>query len=370
MRPFLKAAAACLACLPMGCDWGGVAKDIGYQVGEHMLGSERGMLFYAYDTLAYPGEPVDLVARLQSAREMPGSSGLKGLGGAVLGFYRDGERIGQAETDDDGHARIAWTPPRKGDYAFEVRILEPPRKEEYEHAPELEPAPLLVSARKRDAELAIVDLDHTVVDSGFFRVLMGGARPMSGAAPVLDQIDDRYTLVYLTQRPNILTRKSKQWLAEHDFPRGVLLLSELKDVFDSGKFKTARIKSLRESYPNVALGIGDKLSDAQAYVDNGMQAYLIPRYDRDDAEDVEKMAREVRRLKGRGRLHVVDDWSQIDSGVFQRRSYPPDRYARGLELRANTLRAEKRAREREERRREKSEDDEDDDDEDDDEEDD
>jgi hypothetical protein len=348
MRHLRIVTAAVLAAGAAGC-WGGggsgggsggrggTARTIADIAGGYVIGVEHGVLFYAFDTLAYPGEPVELTARLQSGTD------LGGLGGAAVGFFRDDEKVGEATTDEAGYAGVSWTPPEAGDYEFTVRVLEPP-DEEHEDAVEVTPAPLLVAARDKQAEFAVIDLDHTVVASSFWRVLLGGARPMADAAAVTGKLAGRYSVIYLTHRPDILTRKSKRWLVEHGFPRGPLLVSELAEVFaGSGEFKTAKLAALKEKFPNVRLGIGDKLSDAQAYVDNGLRAYLIPHY-KEKPEDMEEAARAIRALEGRGRLHVVSSWREIEQGVLEEASFPPGRFAERLLERAGRLRDEKRRR--------------------------
>ncbi|HUS47921.1 MAG TPA: hypothetical protein VM098_07370 [Phycisphaerae bacterium] len=312
--------------------WTDVLKGIGGQ----MVDAEYGVLFYAFDTLAYPEEPVDVAARLQSAKNF------KALTGATLGFYQAEQLIGTAQTDKDGYGRISWQPPKAGDYEFTVRVLQPPEDDDYQDALKVTPAPLLVAAREKNTELAIVDLDRTVVDASFLRVLMGDAKPMEGSVDVMHKLAERYTIVYLTHRPNILTRKSKSWLSENDYPRGPLLVSELKQAFgDSGKFKTAKLKALQASFPNPRIGIGDKLSDAQAYVDSGMTAYLIPHYNKKKPKDMRKVAQAIRQLKGRARLHVVGSWQEIEEGVFQDRSFPPQAFANQLDAEADRLQAAK-----------------------------
>ncbi|MBL7134172.1 MAG: hypothetical protein ISS78_08750 [Phycisphaerae bacterium] len=49
--------------------------------GSAVLGPEQGALFYAYDTLAYPGKPVDL------ARGRQATSNLSGIEGVTVGFH-------------------------------------------------------------------------------------------------------------------------------------------------------------------------------------------------------------------------------------------------------------------------------------------
>jgi len=332
-----------------GGSWKDKAIDV---VGEVTVGAEHGAIFYAFDTLAYPREAVDLTARVQSAKN------LEMIADVTVGFFRGRERIGSAVTDEDGLATIQWTPPKAGGYEFEAQIIAVPG-EAFTELLEITPAPLVVMAWPKDKAFVVVDLDHTVVDSSFFRVLLGGARPAADSVRVMRRIARRYGIVYLTHRPDLLTRTSKAWLRENGYPPGPLLVSELKEAFgDSGKFKTAKLAAVTEAFPNAKIGIGDKLSDAQAYVDNGLVAYLIPHY-KDKPESMRKMAGDIRRLDGRGRLNVVSSWRQIEAGIFGGKKYPPETFARQLSRRADQLEALQRQRKRDEK--EDDDDDEDDD---------
>ncbi|MDP7637680.1 MAG: hypothetical protein QF577_09055, partial [Phycisphaerae bacterium] len=76
-------------------------------------------------------------------------------------------------------------------------------------------------------------------------------------------------------------------------------------------------------------GIGDKFSDTEAYVANGLKAYLIP-HCKDKPKDLRKMASRIRRLPGSARLHVVDNWYDIEAGIFDGKTFPPATYARAL----------------------------------------
>ena len=80
-----------------------------------------------------------------------------------------------------------------------------------------------------------------------------------------------------------MTHRSKGWLRQQGYPPGVLLVSKMSQALgDSGEYKTARLAALKESFPNIKIGIGDKVSDAQAYLENGLETYLIPHYEDDD----------------------------------------------------------------------------------------
>ena len=303
--------------------------------GSIFLAAEKGVLFYAFDTLAYPKERVDLVVQLQSTRDM------KGIVGVTVDFRLGKKLLGSAKTDKDGRATLSWTPPAEGNYKLTAKPSAVP-DDAANAILDVTPAPLLVAARPKKTKFVVIDLDHTVVASSFFRVLIGGAKPMADSVDVTKKIAKKYGIIYLTHRPDLLTSKSKSWLSEKGYPPGPLLVSKLKEAFgDSGKFKTARLKAVRKSFPNVGIGIGDKLSDAQSYVDNGMTTYLIPHY-KQKPKDMRKMADKVAKLRGRGLLNVVDGWREIEAGFFRDKKFSPDEYVRRLRARADQLEAEKK----------------------------
>jgi hypothetical protein len=308
-------------------DWKGTAADVAGQI---FLGTDQNAVFYAFDTLAHPNEPVELTCRLQKAKF------LDDVPGATIGYYLDSRLVDIAETDLDGFANISWTPSAAGDYLFTVKIAEIPKNQNQDLL-RVSPVPLLVAARDKTTPFVVIDLDHTVVDSSFFRVLLGGGEPMVDSVDVTNKIAQKYSLIYLTHRPDLMTHRSKSWLRKHGYPPAPLLVSELKQALgSSGKFKTAKIAALNQAFTDIKIGIGDKLSDAQAYVDNGMTAYLIPHY-KDKPKDMRNMAREIRDLRGHGRLHVVANWRQIEDGLFQGKKYPPGPFADWLEKQARQL---------------------------------
>ena len=326
---------------------GGSWRDLAtHYAGGTFLGAEHGAIFYAFDTLAHPTKPVELAVKLLSARD------LKALPGVTVAIYRDEYLAGRVTTQSDGIARLLWAPPRAGDYSFQAKIVAVP-DESYRELLQIAPAPLLVAARPKDTPSVVIDLDHTVVDSSFFRVLLGGGKPMADSVAVTKRIARHYGIIYLTHRPDLMTRNSKRWLIDNGYPRAPLLVSEMKDVFDSGEFKTAKLSEVRKAFPGVVIGIGDKLSDAQAYVDNGLTAYLIPHY-KQKPKDMRKMAKEIRRLRGKGRLQVVSGWRELEQGLFARRPFTPSAFADRLDAAADQM-------ERAERLRKQRDDDDDDD---------
>ena len=154
--------------LPAGPSPGSWAELAAIMAGQVFLSAEQGAVFYAFDTLAYPEKPAELLADVISARS------LKGVEGVTVAFRdAEGELLARATTGEDGRAGARWTPPEAGDYRLTAKIVAVGDDDD-EDLLKVSPAPLVVSARKKDAKLAVIDLDHTVVGSSFFRVLTAG----------------------------------------------------------------------------------------------------------------------------------------------------------------------------------------------------
>lgn len=316
------ALAACLACFA-GC--GGFV--------DRALACDRGTVFFGCDVLAAPDTNVRLTARVLSVRTW------SEVDGATVEFVLDQKVLGTAQTDGEGYATIAWHAGPVGDYAVEARIARGPPHTGwwYGDLKCLAPAPLLVAVRPRDARVVVLDLDQTVVESSFKNVLRVRGVPCPGAADVVAQIAERYTLIYLTRRMDIMTVATKAWLARHGFPRSPLIVSTFDDAIGSNaKFKSQQIAELRKTFPHFVAGVGDLISDAQAYMDNYMTPYLIPQPDRSDQRGLEKLAAQIRALPPHAQ--VVANWGQVRLGLLEGASFPPEDYARELDNLAKAAR--------------------------------
>lgn len=284
-----------------------------------ILDTVRGRLgrsLLTYDVLAPPGKKITLKASLRSGLR------LEGLEKKRLLFLKDKEVVGTATTDDLGDAAIEWAAPDEpGRTWFTVKVHPDDRADEKdERAGE---SRLLVAVHKTDAKIAVVDLDKTVVRSSFLMVLAGRAKPMPGAATVIDKLTKTHEIVYLTHRPDFLGPLSKTWLREKNFAVGPVLMSSLKELLaGSGTYKAERIEALKKTFPNIEIGIGDKISDARAYAVNGLTSILILPVDwsDDDPEEFEELAADVARLPDQ--VHVVTNWSQISGILFGEKVFP------------------------------------------------
>lgn len=280
-----------------------------------ILGTERGYLFTGYDRLALPGEEVQLKTRIQAGDFLQDQPGL------VVRYYHDGELYRATETNDEGVAQVAFTPEKPGDYIFRAEVSAV-------GLPDTPPKPLdiLVACRESDAPMVVIDMDKTLVASGFHRVIAGDPEPMEGSVEVVSRLANRTTIVYLTHRPEYFGPKSKQWVRDNGYPRGPMLLSSVGGfVKGSRAFKSERLAQLGKRFKALEVGVGDKVGDALAYHENDLQAYLIPPIDYDDAtaDELRTWADEIYELPDA--VQVVYGWDEVRRGIYQDEGFPPGR---------------------------------------------
>ena len=285
-----------------------------------LLGTEKTYLFGAYDVLCTPGQTVALRARLQAG------DFLRGRAGHVVRFRREAALYAAALTDGDGVAAVSFTPRQSGDIVFTADVAPSGLPD----APP-QPARLVVACRPADAPLVVVDLDKTLVASGFQEVLLGSPAPMPDSPRVMRRIAEKHGVVYLTHRPDLFGPKSKAYLRRHGYPEGPLLLSDIRGFLQGSEaFKSGMLAELRRQFCNLQVGIGDKISDAAAYHANGIRALLIVQPD--DIATAEGLAELAGQIE-RGlppEVQVVTNWRQIEQAIFEGRSFSRDEMVRHL----------------------------------------
>ncbi len=292
-----------------------------------ILGTDGGYLLTADDALCLPGEPVQLRARLQ------GGDLLQDQPGHVIRFYLNGHLYGAAITGPEGVAKVEFIPDRPGKYIFLADpapggfAANPPRPQRF-----------VVVCREADTPIVVVDLDKTLVESGFQEVLLGEPEPMPHSIDVMKRLADNYTVVYLTHRPDTLGTKSRNWLTEQGYPDGPVLLSDLGGfIAGSKKFKSSKLNEIRKDFHNIKLGIGDKITDAKAYHANRTQAYLIVMpWEYSSPSVLRDLAGEIKR-EVPPQVQVVSGWDKVEQGIFEGASFPPDRMVKILRDRAAEL---------------------------------
>ncbi|MCP4707741.1 MAG: hypothetical protein GY869_03875 [Planctomycetes bacterium] len=231
----------------------------------------REISFTGFDQLAHVGEEVILRTKLETMilkndlEEKP-----------VL-CRVDGEELGEAITDEEGFASWHFTPDKTGDYEI---IFYLPDTAEYR--PKQTPA--LLSVRTDDKPIIVSDLDHTVIDikseTQFFFHDNEKIFPLPGLPDILYELANDYDIIYLTARDDMYVNVTKNWLDRHNLPAAPMFVCDLsEDPFNQGKYKIEALKKLKEKWPNITIGIGDKVHDAEAYLANDMTAYIIGDYD-------------------------------------------------------------------------------------------
>lgn len=296
-----------------------------------LLGARGEDLFTTTDVLARPGEPVELRARLQ------GGDFLASQPHYVIRFCRAGVLYRAAETNGDGVASVHFTPDAPGDYEFTV-VASP---NGFANGPPPSQR-LLVRCLQEQTPIVVVDLDKTLVASGFEAVLVGQPQPMPDSPAVMNRLAQKFSIVYLTHRPEYFGPKSKQFLEDNHYPAGPVLLSNLREFLSgSERFKTLAIRNLKKRFPRALLGIGDKIADARSYVDNDLAAYVIIDPDSiQSPEELDRLADDAAKLPPQ--VQVVTTWRQIEAGVFEGEEFPPAKAAAILRARARRLEAASR----------------------------
>jgi len=291
-----------------------------------LLGTQGEDVFITYDALALPGEEVELRTRIQVGEL------LRPQPGCVVRFLRDGKLYKAAVSDDNGVAAVTFSADRPGTYRFTAELSP-------SGFPDAPPPPqqLLVACRRSDEPALIVDLDKTLVASGFRQVLLGEPEPMPRSPEVMRRLAEDYFVIYLTHRPDYFGPKSKAWLRKHNYPEGPVLLADIGGFLGgSGDFKTQAIRQLRRRFNNIAIGIGDKISDAAAYHSNGMRAFLI--LQTPAAATPQRLRRISQSLEALPEgVQVVRSWAQIAEAVFHNASYPRSEAQRELLETADAL---------------------------------
>ncbi|MDD4891176.1 MAG: hypothetical protein PHU85_14740 [Phycisphaerae bacterium] len=280
---------------------------------EKWFGGQHGYLLLGVDALAYPGEHTELVARLQKG------SFLDDRPNREIVFSRGEHVLARAITDDEGYARARWmAPTSQGEYLVTVSTGD--RK----LAERAGTACLLISVHDRASRVLISDLDHTLVDGGFKKVLTGKAAPLPGSADVLNRAEREkgYVIVYLTRRPDVLGKRSRNWLDSHGFPRGPIITSDSL-LIRSEKFKRQHLEELKRRFPNLEAGIGDLPSDVHAYRSVDVRLCILIVNPGDDFLDRRRQADELSRLDER--VILTSDWQDVAGVLFDGRS--PERKA-------------------------------------------
>lgn len=253
----------------------------------------REAVLTTYDQVCLPGEPIELRAQLESGGWIRSD-----IEKEKIAFYRNGEKLGEALTADEGMAKIPYLADGDGFFQFEARL----ESEKYFS----KTSPLLVRVAPPETKFLVVDIDNTLSDlSPILMIFYENANipPLKGAPETLQELSREYTIVYLTGRDEVLSPKTKRWLAENRFPPGPVFFWDFTHTPTSKrKYKSEAIQTLGRKFQLIQIGIGNSVGDAFAYLTNGLQSFIL-------IGDSKKERRKARKLP-RG-TQVVRSWSDI-----------------------------------------------------------
>jgi hypothetical protein len=108
-------------------------------------------------------------------------------------------------------------------------------------------------------------------------------------------------------------------------------MAPLEDVLSgSYPYKTKVIGQVARQFDHVPWGIGDKVSDAQAYADHRLEPIIIFQIDPDQSlEQLTALSAKLQALPATA--HAVDSWDQVAQVIFGGQTYRPERLIQRVE---------------------------------------
>ncbi|MFC1782236.1 hypothetical protein ACFL02_01455 [Planctomycetota bacterium] len=230
----------------------------------------REISFTGFDGLAHVGEEVILQAKLETKYLR------NDIENETVECRVEGENLGAARTDEEGFVRWRFMPKETGNFTVFYQL---PAEAGYK--PKRTTG--LLAVRTDEKPILVTDLDHTVIDISTYQFIHHDNEnipPLPGAVEILNGLTEDYDIIYLTARDDLYVNVTKYWLDMYGLPRAPLFVCDLsEEPVDQGAFKKEVLKKLKAQWPKITIGVGDKVHDAEAYLANGMEAYIIGEHD-------------------------------------------------------------------------------------------
>jgi hypothetical protein len=224
----------------------------------------------AFDALTRPGSTVPMRAKLEHA----GPWGIHlHMRGYAIRFASPGLINQESKTEEESTATVQVKPPPGALplYRISVTFAGSAHHEAARAASRLFVWP-------KNSLILITDVDHTISDLSELKVPFTAddrIPPLPGAVEALRELAVSYRIIYLSARDEILYEKTRAWLNTKGFPEGPVFCRDFHLGDKQEAFKQRFISELKKHYPNVSVGVGDQPSDAKAYLNNGLKAFLI-----------------------------------------------------------------------------------------------
>jgi len=190
--------------------------------------------------------------------------------GREVQFLIDEKEVGRSRTDKHGRARVTLDPGVSGK-SFVARTHGDIRDN-------LQQTATLFGWDPNRTAIA-VDVDETISLTNYLNVIWGDglvSRPVKGSPEALRSLANDYQLVYYSARPRFMIRQTHQWLDKYGFPPGpIVFAGDFMAALRQSSAKAELLAALREKWPNLRIGIGDKHADVDACIANNMLPVIV-----------------------------------------------------------------------------------------------
>jgi hypothetical protein len=259
-----------------------------------------------------PGETVRLQAKLEQRNIL-----LKDIEDAIISFRLisspKGTKLDWSErmrTNGDGRAETTFSIAEEGLYEIEV---------DYEGTSRFQPKSdrIVVLAISRDKPVLVLDVDKTLTQENWTKRDIELPPYDENTVAVVNELAKRYAVVYLSARPKVLHRTTRNWLRRYKFPEGPILLWH-PDKFkwlSFEKYKEDILLNLRKAGIKLAVGVGNAEGDIEAYLEAGMKAVWLSHRAEKKKADTEE-------------LTTVSSWSQIQDVLLGNKEHPASQPAK------------------------------------------
>ncbi len=255
------------------------------QLGPVYAGSAE---LYITDALTFPGHSVELQARLTENDDRAKQT----LSGEELEFFVQGRLVGRSTTDDQGWARVEYTPKMRGNLELLVKRVTSSKVDAIQAK-----GRLLSWERRRPillVDIAVLFQAVSPPPEGFPDSGLQLGNPQESAAAELGKLAEYYyNLVYLDLTGKVELETVHLWLRKHHFPPG-----RIQKLSNNPESLSDMLRQLKEEgWENVSGGIGQSVLFAEVLLKNRLQTVIVA-----GAEPADEFPR---------RAVLLPDWSRV-----------------------------------------------------------
>ena len=229
----------------------------------------------AKDALTVPNEPATIEVRLVERSLM----GETGLGGESVQLEIASETVAKAMTGGDGRAFFEYTPTRRGNVTFSVRLADSPRVDA--------PAAMgLLAVWEYRRPILVVEASALVEEAADFPTmsLPFGQRRGLEAKPASDAAEELsllakfyYHVMYVAGKSegpfsSIPNEAFRQWLDDHHFPPGLIVHQRI----DSEGLGSYLDQLKTDGWAAIRNGIGRTPAFADTLLERRLDVVLVP----------------------------------------------------------------------------------------------